>query len=308
MAGKKTITEIVDAIVIALFIIIFVLFMQPFISLITGTPAYNNLGNFMLIAQEAYNGYDARYPLIVTEQNDYNVFGQEIYLTQFRNYQANKEDTVMGESVAASRITQNCDPQNNCICLINMLNCIDAECEDDLGGFYRRSCDPGEYVDDSIPTSKDAQGKTTHCCIKHQTKWELLFEQNNLDTSSLLTLNSGGEQQKEDDDELKILTLNSGGNTFLKDYTQKMLEESSCDATDLVYVRVMSCKQIIDSIDDDVETSQVRLEHDNRPIILFPKDVIKTDAEIVEIKLRKQDETIDFETIIMIDTKWTEKE
>ena len=150
MAGKKTVVEIVDVIVIAIFLVIFIGFMQVFIPVLTGTPAFNTLGNLLLTLQEAYQGYDARYPLVLSEKNNYNLFGTEVYLMQFRNYDG------IGDTVAAGKVKEACDLNTNCLCLVNVLNCVDTKCED-VSGQCKSSCDlrwgsssDAERVDDTI--------------------------------------------------------------------------------------------------------------------------------------------------------------
>ena len=292
MAGKKTVSEIVDAIVIIIFLMIFVTLVAPYFLVLIRTPAANTLGNLFLTAMDAFENNDARYPLVLKEENDYNLFGTEVYLTQLLLPDEWEEGSCNGltcncapghvhlenrcsnskpectcwserwdnvwELESSELLINECGQGKTCLCLMNVLNCEGTECTD--FGVQRNTCDADEYEDEIAELDPENSGR--NCCVPHQSKAERIFKDNIGDVYGLLTYSKMDDVVNEEEELMGLLTLITPNQDVqdyvlkkretLEDFTLEFLEESKCEAGDEVFFRIMTCLELYE--EDDRET------------------------------------------------------
>lgn len=293
MASKKTIDEIIDVIVIAVFIIIFTAMTLPLITIVLNSPGANTLANLLRVLNDAYEGNEARYPLILSESNNYNVFGNEVYLTQLAYVKTTLQNEI------TEKLEESCEPGQPCICLFQILNCANTNCDTFSDWTERKNCYENEYYDRNIPREDN-----NLCCMGYQNKWKKLFNQitingkpvYNLETQEYnpaLTMSSGTDLEKQKEQDMYLLTMQE---SYLKTFTNEFVKEARCEQNDNLFVKILSCSPVVPDTNSE-------LTYNDKPIILFPTDIIKTGAEIVEIKITKNDENVQFEKVIKIDKK-----
>lgn len=117
MAVKKTVEEIVDALVIAVFSLIFISMASPFVDAVLKTPSANTLANFIRVMDDANQDNDARYPLILNKDNDYTMFGLGVYMIQVQN------TGDLPDNAASKIIKKTCETGKTCLCIMRVSDC-----------------------------------------------------------------------------------------------------------------------------------------------------------------------------------------
>ena len=126
MPAERSVGELIDVVVVAIFFFIFYNMISPYLNFLTANPSSNTLGNFKRVIGDAVEGNDARYPMILNKENDYSLFGKGIYLIQVQNLTGlpgNMDNIYFYTTKNTIPIQKSCDKYRTCICTLSILFC-----------------------------------------------------------------------------------------------------------------------------------------------------------------------------------------